>query len=463
MSSSDLSSTTRRKFIQASGKLAAASALANVALPPVHAAGTDMIQVALIGSGGRGGGAAANALSVRRGPIKLVAMADVFSARLEKTHNNLKQKFESQVDVPPDRRFIGFESYKQAMDCLRPGDIAIFATPPAFRWVHFGYAIEKGLHVFMEKPVTVDGPTSKRMLQQAEAASAKNLKVAVGLMSRHARPLQELARRVHDGEMGEIILQRGYRMAGVIGFFASAPKPAGMSDLMYQIQRFHSFLWASGGAYSDFYIHIIDHLAWMKNAWPVKAQALGGRHYRVSPEGVHYVDQNLDTYSAEYTYPDGTKFYFNGRCMAGCEPIYSSSMHCTKGLAIASSKGDCGPPSRLYKSQSGNPEDLIWESQLKPEEANPYQNHWNALVDAIRDDTPFNEAVRGVIASVVTSMGRMAAHTGREITFEQMLDCEHEMAPEVAHLRMDSASPLMPDESGKYPVPRPGIVTAREY
>ena len=158
-------STTRRKFIETAGKLAAVSALANVAIPPVHAAGSDLIQIALIGCGGRGGGAAANALSVKRGPIKLVAMADIFPERLDKDLNDLQQKFSSQVDVPPDRQFIGFDAYKKAMDCLKPGDIAIFATPPAFRWVHFTYAIQKGLNVFMEKPVTVDGPTSKRMFK----------------------------------------------------------------------------------------------------------------------------------------------------------------------------------------------------------------------------------------------------------------------------------------------------------
>ena len=121
---------------------------------------------------------------------------------------------------------------------------------------------------------------------------------------------------------------RGYRMHGPVGFFASPPKPAGISELLYQIQRFHSFLWASGGSYSDFYIHIIDHCCWMKNAWPVKAQALGGRHYR----GDTHVDQNFDTYSVEYTFADGTKFIFDGRCMTGCDDIYSSYAHGTKGV-----------------------------------------------------------------------------------------------------------------------------------
>jgi hypothetical protein len=454
--------SSRRRFIQTTGKLAAVSALANVAIPNVHAAGSDLIQVALIGCGGRGGGAAANALCVKRGPIKLVAMADVFPARLDATFARLNQKFASQMDVPRDRQFIGFDAYKKAMDCLKPGDIAIFATPPAFRWVHFTYAIEKNINVFMEKPVTVDGPTSRRMFKLAQDSSAKNLKVGVGLMSRHSRSLQELASRVHDGAIGQIILERGYRMHGPGGYFSSLPKPAGITDLLYQVQRFHSFIWASGGCFNDFYIHIIDHLGWMKNEWPVKAQALGGRHYKMSPEGIAYVDQNFDTYSVEYTYSDGTKFFFDGRTIAGCEEIYASYLHGSKGMAVASKHGDCGQPSSLYRTPM-TAADMIWESQVKPDELDPYQNEWNDLVDAVRDDKPYNETKRGVEASLVSNLGRMAAHTGREITLDEMLQCDHEMAPDVDKFTMDSAAPLIADANGRYPVPQPGIVTTREY
>jgi predicted dehydrogenase len=464
MNTSEKSNVSRREFIKTTGKIAAVSALAGVSIPHVHAASSDLIQVALIGCGGRGTGAAANALATNKlGPIKLVAMADIFEDRLKSSYNSIKKQMSDFVDVPPDRQFLGFDAYKKAMDCLKPGDVAILTTPPAFRWVHFAYALQKGLNVFMEKPVTVDGPTSKRMLKQAEEATAKNLKVGVGLMSRHSRAMQELYQRIQDGEIGEIICMRGYRMHGPVGYFASTAKPEGISELLYQVQRFHSFLWASGGNYSDFYIHIIDHLCWMKNAWPVSAQGLGGRHYKVSPEGKPYVDQNFDVYAIEYTFADGTKMFFDGRCMTGCNDLYASYCHGSKGMAIVSNGGDIGMPSRTFKGQNPSRANMIWESKVKPEESDPYQNEWNDLITAIRNDKPYNELRRGVEASLVTSMGRMAAHTGQVITFEQMLNCEHEFAPGLDTLTEKSPAPLQPGPDGRYPVPEPGIKKNREY
>jgi len=463
MSSITNKSTSRRQFLKHTGRIAATSALVAGIVPRIYAAENNTIKVALVGCGGRGTGAAMDALSVKNGPMKLVAMGDIFENRLNSSYNNLKNRHADKVDVPKDHRFVGFDAYKHAMDCLSPGDVAIFATPPAFRWVHFTYAIRKGLNVFMEKPVTVDGPTSRRMFKLAKQATAKNLKVGVGLMSRHSRALEQLAKRIRDGEIGDIILQRGYRMHGPIGFFSSPPKPPGISDLLYQVQRFHSFIWASGGNYSDFYIHIIDHQGWMKNAWPIKAHALGGRHYRKSPKGVTYVDQNFDTYSVEYTYADGSKFFFDGRCIRGCNDIYSSYAHGSKGIAIVSKSGDCGMPSSTYKGQNTERSKMLWQSKVSRDEQNPYQNEWNDLMDAIRNDRPYNETERGVQTSLVTSMGRMAAHTGQEITYDEILNCDHEMAPGLDKLTMDSPAPLQADADGRYPVPQPGITKKREY
>ena len=459
----DISVAPRRAFLKTTGRMVAAATLVGSAIPHVHACGTDQMQLALIGCGGRGTGAVANALSVPGRSIKLVAMADVFSDRLAGSFSSLKKDFGDKIDVPNDRKFVGFDGFKHAMDCLKPGDVAIFASPPAFRWPHFRYAIDKNLHVFMEKPVTVDGPTSRRMFQLGEEASANNLKVAVGLMSRHSRAMQQLAQRIQDGEIGGIISMRAYRMHGPLTDSSTLPKPDNISELLYQVQRFHGFLWAGGGCFSDFYIHVIDHFCWMKNAWPVRAQALGGRHYRQSPEGVPYIDQNFDVYSVEYTFPDDTKLVLDGRSIAGCETIYSSYAHGAKGMAIISKSGDFGMPSSTYRGQSPIASNRIWESRLKPEEQNPYQNEWNDLIDAIVNGKPYNEVKRGVEASLVTSMGRMAAHTGRIITYDQILNSSHEFAPDVDKLTMSSPAPLQVGPDGKYPVPRPGIITEREF
>ena len=453
------SSVSRRDFLKNTGRVAAATTLAAAMVPQVHAGENNTIQLALVGCGGRGTGAAADAMSVKSVPIKLVAMADAFQDRLDGSYRGIKSQFRNQVDVPQERKFVGFDAYQKAMDCLKPGDIVIFATPLAFRWVHFGYAVQKGLNVFMEKPLTADGPSSRKLLKLAEEASQKNLKAGVGLMSRHSRALQELAKRIQDGEIGDLVLIRGYRMHGPLGSMLSPPKPADKTEVEYQIRRFHSFLWASGGCYSDFLIHIIDHCGWMKGAWPVKAQGIGGRHYRGDS-----VDQNLDSYAVEYTFPDDTKFLMEGRYMPGCQDdAYHSFAHGTKGTAIISRGGDCGGPSATFKGLGSSRKNRIWESGGYPNDEGPYRNEWNDLVDAILKNTPYNEVKRGVEASLVTSMGRMSAHTGRVITFEQMLNCEHEMAPNLEKITMDGPAPLMGDANGKYPVPQPGMYTKFEY
>jgi predicted dehydrogenase len=448
---------TRRDVIRATAGVAATAALAGVAIPAVHVDGDDTIRLALVGCGGRGTGAAEDAMSSKAAQTRLVAMADVFQDRLAGSHKALTGSgVAKQVDVPEANRFVSFDGYKQAMDLLRPGDVVILTTPPAFRWVHFGYAIEKGLNVFMEKPVTVDGPSTRKLLKLNELAEKKNLKVGVGLMCRHCEARGELYKRIKDGQMGEITLLRAYRLKGPEATCFSAPKPEGISDLLYQIRRFHSFLWASGGCYSDFLIHNIDECCWMKDAWPVKASGLGGRHYRNTG-----VDQNFDSYSVEYTFADGTTLLLEGRTMDGCAQAFASYAQGTKGSAIISSNSHTPARCRIFKGYNFNNEDVVW--RYGPKENNPYRLEWDHLLTAIKQGQKYNEAERGAKASLVTSMGRMAAHTGQIVTFDQMLNCEHEFAPDLDKLTMQSAAPIQAGAGGKYPVPEPGIKKNREY
>jgi len=454
--------TSRRHFLKTT---AAVSALAGVKIPAVHAAGSDQINIALVGCGGRGTGAAKNAMDQTGPPVNLVAMVDVFAHKLSNSFQTLTKQKPEQTKVPEDQKFIGFDGYRHAIDCLKPGDVAIFTTPMAFRAPHFAYAVEKGINVFMEKPVTADGPKSRLMLKLNEEAEKKGLKVGVGLNSRHSRGMQQLKVRIDAGEIGDLMFMRGYRMQGPLGsaFSEKYPGPdntltGNPSELLWQLSRFHSFLWASGGAFSDFYIHHIDHLCWMKGAWPIKCQALGGRTFRGNN-----IDQNFDSYSCEYTFEDGAKLYMDGRCLFGAYPHYSSYVHGTKGMAICAKSGDAGLPSSTYKGQNPDRANQIWQSEVAPTEVESHFNEWTDLLEAIRNDQPFNEVQRGVEASVVTNMGRFAAHTAQEVTFEQMLNHEHEYCPDTDKLTMDSPSPLPADADGKYPVPEPGVKKNREF
>lgn len=460
MNPTESSGLSRRDVLSNTGKFAAVAAVAGAVTPGVYAAGNDTIQVAIVGCGGRGGGAMVNALNSKGGPTKLVAMADVFPEKLAQRYRGISKTHAKQVDVPEERRFIGFDAYKKAMDCLKPGDVVMLTTPPAFRWVQFKYAIEKGLHVFMEKPITVDGPTTKKMFALGEEAKKKNLKVGVGLMCRHCDARGELYKRIKDGAIGEITLLRAYRQHGPVGSFNTPPKPdkiAGLmspkpepiSDLLYQVNRFHSFLWASGGCYSDFYIHNIDECCMMKDAWPVEAKASGGRHYKGNN-----IDQNFDTYSVEYTFADGSKLFLEGRCMDGCHGEFASYAHGTKGSAVISEQGHHPVNCRTFKGQDVRSANTVWEYGKRGPD--PYQVEWDRLMDAIRNDKPHNEVERGAEASLVTSMGRMAAHTGQIITRKDILECGHEFAPDVDKLTMESAAPLVLGPDGKYPVPEPG-------
>ncbi len=469
--------TTRRSMIKT---VAGASVLAGISIPDVHAANGASPKLAIVGCGGRGTGAVKNALGADSplGPLKLHAMADVFEDKLKVSHETLTKdkNVGSLIDVSPERQFIGFDGYRKAMDTLKAGDIVILTTPLAFRWPMYEYAVEKGLHVFMEKPLTCDSFTALKLLEINKKAVEKNLKVGVGLMCRHSDARLELKKRIDDGAIGDITFLRSYRLQGPIGSCFTPKNDTGTSELMYQIRNFHSFIWLSGGAFSDFFIHGIDEMCMIKGAFPIEAKAFGGRHYRtVERNGkiLEAVDQNFDSYSVEYTFKDGAKAFYDGRNIAGCHQEFAAYAHGTKGSAVISSAAHVPARSRLYKDQNidmnwrGKPGNLLWAFPTGDRganlERNPYDVEWEELLNAIHADKPYNEVERGVAASVVTSMGRMAAHTGQVITYDQALNHTPTLAPNVAELTLNSDSPLMPDADGRYPIPEPGIKKDREY
>jgi len=436
---------TRREFLKNSGKAVAGSALANAMPAPGYAAENNTIKIALVGCGGRGTGAAVNALSTK-GPTKLWAMADVFPQRLESSRKNLEQQFPKQVEASPERCFIGLDAFKKAIDSLAKGDVVLLTTPPAFRPVHFAYAVQKGVHVFMEKSFAVDGPGIRRVRQIGELATQKNLKVAGGLMSRHSQPLEEAISRIHEGIIGDVITEYAYRVHGPVGF---APRASGMSELAHQIANYSCYTWLNGSFIVDWLIHNIDVCCWVKNAWPVSVQGSGGRQVRTEQ------DQLFDHYQAEYTFADGTRMLAQGRHITGCWEFFGDNIHGTKGCAVLG-EGIANP--KIYKGHRSVPENMIWQFE-RPSPVS-YQVEHDLFFDAIRNDKPYNETERCAKSCLTAIMGRMACESGGLITWDEAVASNLELAPGLESLTWESAAPVMPDANGRYPIAMPGQTQA---
>ena len=440
----DRNHPSRREFLAKGGRLAAGSVLAGIGLSRAYAGEDNTIRLALVGCGGRGSGAAGNALSSQTGPIKLIAMADVFEERLTKSHKALSEQFKQQVDVPPERRFIGFDAYRKAIDCLRPGDVMIQATHSAFRPTHFKYAVEKGVNAFIEKSFAPDPGGTKEILRLGQEAKKKNLKVGCGLMCRHSASRQALIQKIRDGAMGDIVLIRAYRMdpGARLG-----PFKGGQSELLWQIRQPYFFLWVSSAWFIEMMIHQVDECCWIKDAWPVSAEGLGGRE-----PGSTDCSQNLHTYAIEYTFPDGTKALVNSRNQSKCHDEFATFVHGTK-CAAQFSGNVHAPTVQIHKDQRIAKDSIVWRPEN--EKMSPYQAEWDELLTAIRWNQPYNEVERAAYTNLTSIMGRAAIHMGRVITWDEMLASDFKFCPSVDFTK-DSPSPLPADAQGRYPVPIPG-------
>lgn len=439
------SNPSRREFLEVTGKAAALSALAGVALPHVHAAVDNTIRLAIVGCGGRGTGAVGNALSAPGGPVKLIAMADVFEDKLARSHQALSDQFGEKVDVPAERQFLGFDAYKKAIDCLKPGDVALLTTHAAFRAMQLEYAVKKGVHVFMEKTFAPDPGGIQRILKAGAEAETKGLRIGAGVMCRHSSARQAMIAKIRDGAMGDIQLIRAYRMDNG---YRMGPRTGADSEVLWQIRRPYQFLWTSSGIFIELMIHQIDECCWIKDGWPVAAHGVGGR----GPDSTD-CSQNLDTYSIEYTFADGAKALITGRYIPNCHNDFASFVHGTK--CAGQFSGDIHAPTvRIYKDQRTANNNIAW--QPEKETVNPWQAEWNVLLDAIRNNRPHNESKRAAYSNLAAIMGRAAVHTGKIITWDQAIASNFQFYPEVDRLTAESPAPVQADAKGRYPAPIPG-------
>jgi predicted dehydrogenase len=438
--------SSRREFLKRGGEVAAGATLAaSLVVPRVHAGEDNEIRLALIGCGGRGSGAVRDALSVAQVPVKLYAMADIFAERLQSKQEILGSRFDARIDVPPERQFVGFDAYRHAIDCLRPGDIAMLTAYAYSRPTHLEYAVEKGVNVFMEKPFAPDPAGLQRMLHAGRLAEQKNLKIAAGLMCRHSVSRQALMNKIADGELGEIQLIRSYRMSGDSRLNRRRPD---QDELIWQMRNNGHFFWITSGRYVEWLIHQIDECCWLKNAWPVSAEGFGGQvadHNSCS--------QNLDLYSVEYTFADGTKAMVTYRAMPDCRTEFATYVHGTKRAAQFSGMTHRATV-HTFKDQRVDEQLADWSPPGESE--TPWQAEWRVLLDSIRQDRTQNETERAVMSDMASIMGRAAVHTGQIVTWEQMMSSQFQFCPDVDRLDFGGVPPVHDDADGRYPVPIPG-------
>ena len=397
---------SRREFLKTSSLLAAGGALAgSLSLArSAHAEGSDTLKVGLIGCGGRGTGAAAQAVSADSN-ARLVAIADAFPDRLESSLANLKQAVGAKVDVADDHKFIGFDAYKQLL--ATDVDVVLLATPPHFRPIHFQAAIDAGKHTFVEKPVAVDAPGVRAVLKTAEEAKAKNLAVVSGLCYRYDLPKRELVQRVRDGAIGDIRAMHVSYNTGTLWHHGRQPD---WSEMEYQLRNWLYFTWLSGDFNVEQHVHSLDKAAWiMGDEPPVRATGLGGRQVRTGEEWGHIFDHM----AVVYEYANGTRLFSNCRQMGGCSVDVSDHLFGTKGSAEMMSGTIEGQTPWKY-------------SGPKP---NMYDQEHKELFASIRSGSPINNGLYMARSTMLGIMGRMVCYTGQTLTWDQCLNSKENLSP----------------------------------
>ena len=406
----------RRRFMQASG---AAAVIA--AAPWVHAQGSDILKVGLVGCGGRGTGAAAQAL--RADPnVKLVAVGDAFADRLETCVSTLQRDagIATKVDVPAARRFVGIDSYRQVIGS--GVDVVLLCSPPGFRPLHLKAAIDADKHVFAEKPCAVDGTGVRSVLATCQEARQKRLAVVSGLCWRYDTAKRETMRRIHDGAVGDIVSMQANYITGALWHRERTPE---MTETEWQLRNWMYFTWLSGDFNVEQHVHSLDKLAWaMRDVYPVRCYGLGGRQSRTGPEFGHIFDHMAVVYEWE----NGVRGYANCRQQAGCFNEVNDFVMGTRGKVNVMQHSITGENPWRYPAANGR------------RDVNMYQNEHNELFASIRRGEPINNGEYMAKSSLMGIMGRMASYTGQVVTWDQALNATENLMP--ANFTMATQVPI---------------------
>lgn len=430
-----LHNANRRAFIKKTSALVGGGLL--VSSLPVSAKGFTLsagtLKIALIGCGSRGAGAAVNALRTR-GPVELVAMADVFRDKLDETFSLLQKMddIKGKIKVPEANKLVGFDSYQKA---IQLADVILLVTPPAFRPMHFDAAVKAGKHVFMEKPLASDAPGIRQVLETGKLASQKNLKVVVGLQNRYDPGFIEMIDKLKTGAIGNIVSATDYYM---IGSLTQVPRKAGQTEMEYQLRNWRYFNWLWAGSPAGLQIHNTDVVNWLKASYPVRAQAIGGKLLKGQP------DQGdiFDNFAIEYEYEDGFKLNSYIRHTPGTFTKGGAYFQGAAGTASIHTGIRDASGERIWRRQSGSVE-------------NAYQIEHDKLFEAIRNNTTLNDTEWGAMSTMTTILGRMAAHSGKLVEWKDAFESNLTLLPK--RFAWDGEAPVNPDKNGLYPIPEPGL------
>ncbi len=405
MSPSKPASLNRRRFLQTSVAAAAPLALAQA----VYAGGNEQLRVGLIGCGGRGTGAATQALRADR-EVRLVAMADAFEDKVTASLNQLQSDvaIRAKIDVPPERRFHGFDAYQRVIDNV---DVVLLCTPPGFRPLHLEAAVRANKHVFCEKPMAVDGPGVRRVLATIDDARRRRTALVAGFCYRYETAKRETIARVHDGAIGDIVALQCTYNSGPIWV---RQREAGWTDMQYQMRNWYYYTWLSGDFNVEQHCHSLDKMAWaMRDTYPVRCSGLGGRQVRTGPQFGHIFDHM----SVVYEYGNGVKCFSNCRQMRGCANDVSDH--------IIGARGTCDVMQhRIHGSNAWR-----YPADQLSRDVDMYQQEHNEMFASIRRGQPINDGERMAKSTLMAIMGRMACYTGQVVTWDQALNSRQDLTP----------------------------------